>query len=61
MSLKPQDVCVFLKIAVLRRGPWSYGQLALEPGMSASEVHAGVKRADHASLMRLDDRWAIRT
>jgi len=57
VNLKPQDVCVLLKIVVLRRGPWSYGQLALELGMSASEVHAGVKRADHASLMRLDDGW----
>jgi len=57
LNLKPQDVCVLLKIAVLQRGPWSYGQLALELGMSASEVHAGVKRADHASLMRLDDGW----
>ena len=55
ISLRPRDVCVLLKIVVLRHGPWSYGQLALELGMSASETHAGVKRADHASLMRLDD------
>lgn len=57
LSLKPQDVCVLLKIALLHRGPWSYGQLSLELGMSASEVHAGVKRAAHASLIRLDDGW----
>ena len=57
MSLKPQDVCILLKITALQRAPWSYSQLAFELGMSASEVHAGVKRAIEASLMRLDDGW----
>ncbi len=57
MSLKPQDVCVLLKITALDRAPWSYSQLAFELGMSASEVHAGVKRAVEASLMRLDNGW----
>lgn len=59
MSLKPQDVCILLKIVALGRVPWSYGQLALELGMSASEAHAGVKRAVEASLMRLDDAWGF--
>jgi hypothetical protein len=57
LSLKPQDICVLLKIVALDRSPWSYGQLAYELGMSASEVHAGVKRATEASLMRLEDGW----
>lgn len=57
MSLKPQDVCILLKIVALERAPWSYSQLAYELGMSASEVHAGVKRATDASLMRLEDGW----
>ena len=59
MSLKPQDVCVLLKIVALGRAPWSYSQLAYELGMSASEVHAGVKRAMEASLMRLDEGWGF--
>lgn len=57
MSLKPQDICVLLKIVALERSPWSYSQLAYELGMSASEVHAGVKRATEASLMRLEEGW----
>jgi hypothetical protein len=57
MSLKPQDVCILLKIVALDHAPWSYSQLACELGMSASEVHAGVKRALEASLMKLDDGW----
>ena len=57
MSLKPQDICVLLKIVVLEGTPWSYSQLAYELGMSASEVHAGVKRAAEASLMRLEEGW----
>jgi hypothetical protein len=59
LSLKPQDVCVLLKIVALGPAPWSYSQLAYELGMSASEVHAGVKRAMEASLMRLDEGWGF--
>lgn len=59
MSLKPQDVCVLLKIVAAGRVPWSYSQLAYELAMSASEVHAGVKRAKEASLMRLDEGWGF--
>ena len=57
MSLKPQDICILLKIVALDQAPWSYSQLAYELGMSASEVHAGVKRAVEASLMKLDEGW----
>jgi hypothetical protein len=59
LSLKPQDICVLLKILALDRAPWSYSQLAYELGMSASEVHAGVKRATEASLMRLEEGWGM--
>jgi hypothetical protein len=59
VSLKPQDVCVLLKIVALGRAPWSYSQLAYELSMSASEVHAGVKRAMEASLIRLDGGWGF--
>jgi hypothetical protein len=57
VSLKPQDVCVLLKIVALDGAPWSYGQLAYELGMSASEVHAAVRRATEATLMRVDEGW----
>jgi hypothetical protein len=57
VSLKPQDVCVLLKIVALGRVPWSYSQLAYELGMSASEVHAAVRRSTEASLMRVDEAW----
>lgn len=45
LALKPQDVCVVLKLvsAGLRRAP--YAQLALDLGMSSSEVHTCVKRS----------------
>jgi len=57
VSLKPQDICILLKIVALDGAPWSYSQLACELGMSASEVHAGVKRAADAGLMRLEQGW----
>jgi DNA-binding Lrp family transcriptional regulator len=50
MVLKPQDVYVVLKIVASGfRGP--YAQLASELAMSASEVHASVKRAQSAKLI----------
>ncbi len=50
MNLKAQDVLVLLKIVAARRPTWSYNVLAIELGMSPSEVHAGVKRAVAARL-----------
>lgn len=49
-QLKPQDVLVLLKVALLGDEGWSYPQLAAALGMSASEVHAAVKRAVVARL-----------
>jgi hypothetical protein len=57
--LKPQDVVVLLKIVARGPVPWSYGQLAWELGMSASEVHAGVRRAADAGLLRIDAGWGV--
>jgi len=51
MPLKPQDVFVVLKIVAAgsRREPYSL--LAMELGMSPSEVHACVKRAQSSRLL----------
>jgi len=48
MSLKPQDVCVALRIVADGSKRVTYSRLAEELVMSPSEVHAAVKRA-HAS------------
>ncbi len=57
--LKPQDVCLLLKIVARGPEPWSYNQLAWELGMSASEVHAAVKRSGEAGLLRLNEGWGV--
>jgi hypothetical protein len=49
-QLKPQDVLVLLKLAIGEGGVWSYPRIAAELGMSASEVHAAMKRAVLAKL-----------
>jgi hypothetical protein len=59
MALKPQDVYVLLKLISTggRRPP--YAQLASELGMSASEVHASIRRAQSSGLLHgpmLDER-----
>jgi hypothetical protein len=51
MILKPQDVVILLKLATLGHEPWTYQRLAVDLGMSSSEVHAGVRRAVAARLM----------
>lgn len=50
-QLKPQDVLVLLKLALQGDAPWSYPQVAATLGMSASEVHAAVRRALDAKLV----------
>ena len=45
MLLKPQDILVMLKLVAIKKARWTYNQLAVELGMSPSEVHAAVKRA----------------
>ncbi len=50
MILKPQDIMVLLKLVAIRDNDWAYNSLALELGMSPSEVHSAIKRALSANL-----------
>ena len=50
MILKPQDVLVLLKLVSIYPHEWAYNTLAVELGMSPSEVHAAVKRSVKAGL-----------
>jgi hypothetical protein len=57
--LKPQDVLVLLKISA-RLGPWSFAELADELGMSASEVHAAIKRSELSRLVsKTEGQWSV--
>lgn len=56
MSLKSQDVLVVLKLAARPDVAWSYPRLAADLSMSASEVHASVRRATRSGLLQPDDR-----
>jgi hypothetical protein len=49
-QLKPQDLLVLLKLALREDEAWSYPRIAGELGMSASEVHAAMRRAVLAKL-----------
>ena len=50
IMLKSQDIYVLLKLVVLGGRLWSYAGLAVELGMSPSQVHASIKRALLARL-----------
>jgi hypothetical protein len=50
MGLAPQDVLVLLKLVALSHQGWSYNELAIELGMSPSQVHSAIKRALAARL-----------
>jgi len=57
MILKPQDVLFLLKLVAIGHEDWSYNRLAMELGMSPSEVHAAARRALAAQLaVRLGER-----
>ncbi len=53
--LKGQDVLVLLKLAG-RPGEWTFAGLAAELGISASEVHAALRRAGEAGLYDYEGR-----
>ena len=48
--LKPQDVLVMLKLVAHGQRPWSYARLAVDLGMSPSQLHSAVRRALAAQL-----------
>lgn len=50
MSLKPQDLLFLLKLVARNGEPWTFNELAIELGMSSSEVHAAANRAIAARL-----------
>ena len=55
MNLKPQDVLFLLKLLALGKKHWSFNKLAVDLGMSPSEVHAAAKRALAARLAVKED------
>lgn len=48
--LKSQDIYVLLKLVAIGSRPWSYAILAVELGMSPSQVHSAIKRTLAAML-----------
>ena len=60
MILKPQDIVIMLKLVVRNGSEWSYPALSYELSMSASEVHAGVKRAVAAKLMDMHRKIPVK-
>ena len=50
MGIAPQDVLVLLKLVAMGPRAWSYSGLAIELGMSPSQVHSAVRRALSARL-----------
>jgi hypothetical protein len=55
MNLKPQDLLFLLKLVSKKGAPWTFNELAIELGMSPSEVHAAAKRATMARLAIKDE------
>lgn len=56
--LKPADLVVALKAHLLRGSAWTYASLGQAVGMSASQAHAALARAEQADLFRSQGRRA---
>lgn len=56
MELKPQDILVLLKAAAHPEQRWTYAALGTALSMSASEVHASVRRAVVSGLAAMRGR-----
>ncbi|GAB1262167.1 hypothetical protein [Aurantivibrio plasticivorans] len=50
MNLKPQDIVFLLKLVANSKKNWTFNKLAVELGMSPSEVHAAAQRAVASGL-----------
>ena len=55
MNLKPQDILFLLKLVAMGKKHWSFNKIAVDLGMSPSEVHAAAKRALAARLAIKED------
>ena len=42
--MKPQDILVYLKLLLWKRGRWTIAALSESIGLSASETHAAIQR-----------------
>lgn len=60
MTLKEQDVLVLLKLLVTEDRSFTYSGLSRALDLSASEVHAGLKRATTAGLFNAHKRTTKR-
>lgn len=49
--LKPQDVIVALKLLCVGERSWTYAELAVELGLSASQLHSAIQRALSSQLV----------
>jgi hypothetical protein len=58
--MKPQDVIVALDLSRIRGPDCSYSERAGRLGMSASEVHAAVRRLTEARLLSPTDQTVLR-
>lgn len=56
LVLKPQDLYVLLALAALRNAPSTYPGLAAFAGLSMSEVHGALKRAQQARLLIFEEK-----
>jgi len=56
VNLRPQDIVLLLKLSVANGKRATYASLAADLRMSASEVHAAVKRAQIARLLTISKR-----
>ena len=59
--IEPQDIFIMLKLIVRNGSEWSYPSLLYELYMSASKVHAGVKRAVAAKLMDMHRKIPVKS
>ena len=50
MQLKSQDILFLLKLVAIDNRAWTYNNLALELGLSPSEVHSAAKRVVESRL-----------
>lgn len=49
--MKPQDILVYLKLLLWKKGRWTVAALAKSIGLSASETHAALQRGKKSGIL----------
>lgn len=60
-GIKPQDILILLKLCLLREQPWRHVDLAMDLGLSQTEISFALERCRHSGLLDSSKKRVLKT